>query len=207
MRDLEFLRDELGKISDCIREHGPISKEGIIQKTGCSSEIVDMALRTALGMKLIFQSNDSPGAQGEPLYALPIREFSSYRFNLPEDMGLVKIRAYADALQFAFDAIQLDAVPRDPVEYARGIARDYWTWAVSISPSSRVQEFTPVEGVGSTNDLDLFRETYVDAFVKYFPDALDRLQSGQIQVSSTLSEEDRPLMFYHLAEQAIAAEG
>jgi hypothetical protein len=155
---------------------------------------------------MISQSGVTPDERSQSLYTFIVRQYSTYRFNLPEDLGLVKIRAYADTLQFAFDDIRFKSPRSDPVQSARFFAEGWWMYAASMSADGRIKKIVVVEGVGSTNDLDLFREVYVDTFVKYYPDILERLRSGQIVVDPTLSEEDRPLMFYHLAEQAIAVE-
>ncbi|MDQ2716712.1 MAG: hypothetical protein M3Z08_17540 [Chloroflexota bacterium] len=205
MYDLRFAPDESLKIRECIRECGPIDKETIIQKTGCSPDIIDTVVDFMLRYQMIAQSGVTLDGRSQPLYTFIVRQYSTYRFNLPEDLGLVKIRAYADALEFAFNNIRFESPRSDPIQSARFFAEEWWMYAVSMSADSRITEIVVVEEVGSTNNPDLFREVYIDAFVTYYPDVLERLRSRQIVIDSTLLEEDRPLLFYHLAEQAIAS--
>ncbi len=116
-----------------------------------------------------------------------------YRFILPRDLGAVKIMAYAEALECAYTAIRdgKQFVPDAGEELAVEIALYY--------------QRTTLDGRQGTNDPALYQKTFIATFAQQFKRAIERLRAGEMIVDPALPDDERLVVFYHYAENALAS--
>jgi hypothetical protein len=136
--------------------------------------------------KRVYRRHTSTTTTSQPL-PLP------YLFNLPDELDLVKIYAYAQASENAHIVI------RDKVDLQQiGIQ------AMTVNACLMTEKLV-IEGKQGTNDPVLFRKTYIDMFAEQYPIAREMLLTGQARIDPAWTEIERLSILFTIAERNIAS--